>query len=182
MCQSPCRSVTEKVCWRIQAWSTEHTVRSEEHMPTPLPISCWEEHQWHAIRWNARGRTMLLCYHAKIRNVFLCLSIDDHLKWTTPVVRLPVLPPLSLSLIAHTRMPLLEHAFVMWTTLFDAYCLIQMINGRAYAKCIGTISSHNGTGITHGRRQVKSPSRMTTSRMTTPKRGPQGPSPITAFA
>ena len=33
---------------------------------------------------------MLPCYHAKTRNVFLCLSIDSHLEWTTPVVMLPV--------------------------------------------------------------------------------------------
>ncbi len=44
---------------------------------------------------------MLPCYHAKTRNVFLCLSIDSHLQWTTPVV-----VARALSDSKHTRMHL----------------------------------------------------------------------------
>ena len=93
----------------------------------PLPISCREEHQCHPIHWNARGRTMLPCYHAKTRNVFSCISIDSHLQWTTPVV---VASALSDS--KYTRMPLAHPLpFIMWTTRFYAYCLVQMMNERA---------------------------------------------------
>ena len=61
----------------------------------------------------------------------------------------------ALSDSKYSRMPL-AHAlpFTTWTAWFYAYSLFQMMNGRAHAECIGTISSHNCTGRTHGRKQA----------------------------
>ena len=59
--------------------------------------------------------------------------------------------PNALSDKKYARMPL-AHArpSTMWTTLFFAYnyCLVQTTNGRAHARCIGTLSGHNGTDRT----------------------------------
>ena len=92
---------------------------------------------------------MPACYKAKTRNLFVCLSLDSHIQWTTPVVMMTV--PFLITNIREC----LQHMHVQQNC--SHYCLIQMTNGRAHARCIGILFGHNGTDRTHGRKQeVKS--------------------------
>ena len=103
----------------------------------------------------SRSEVPTACYQAKARHVFYAF-IDCHLQWTAAVVMLSVL---SLITNIPTRVPL-AHArpFITCHVNNTVLCILLSRSNDEwtciYARGISTISVHNSTDRTHGRKQV----------------------------